>query len=94
MRSSIDLTFDHGNYVRLDNRLPNKKFAKNFESSQFINSKKLAGKDLAKIHNLPRGESDLSQAYFNQNLAKSGVRRFTDPSEGEAIFNYENDLQE
>ena len=92
MRSSIDLTFDHGNYVRLDNRIPNKKFAKNFESTKAINSHKIGGKDLAKIHNLPRGQSDLSQAYFNQNLAKSGVRRFTDPSEGEAIFNYEQDL--
>lgn len=51
-----------------------------------------APKDVSKAQNIVRTSAEMQKAFYDQNKAPAGVRRFTEPSEGDSIFNYYADL--
>ena len=53
---------------------------------------RLASKDALKAQNVIRSQSDQQKAFYDQNMVKTGVRRFVEPSEGDSIFNFDNDV--
>ena len=91
MRSTIDLSFDGGNYFGIKKEFKENDLKKILATSA-DKGKFAAPKDLLKIQNHPRGQKDLGQSFYDQNLAKTGVRRFVEPSEGDSIFNFDRDI--
>ena len=91
MRSSIDLSFDGGNYFGIRKEIKENDIKAILATSE-NKGKFQAPKDNLKIHNNPRSTKDLNVSFYDQNLAKSGVRRFIEPSEGDSIFNYDRDI--
>ena len=91
MRSSIDLSFDGGNYMNLSNDFKPKDLQRLIVTSD-NKGKFSAPKDQLKAQNHPRPASDLGKSFYDQQLAPPGVRRFVENSEGDSIFNYDKDM--
>lgn len=92
MRSSIDLSYGCGNYFDIKDNIKEKDLKVILATTEDRTAFH-APKDQLKVHNNPRSSVDLNQAFYDQNQAKSGVRRFVEPSEGDSIFNFDKDMR-